>query len=375
MSINGEQQMNVAKPALPYRIAAWCVVLPYLLLACFGLRQVQREGMREHVLGLALILAVLCLLVYVLVRTHGVYRWNDGEIQYRSLFGTRSMRWDEIVKLDTRRFLGGWTRIILRDAWDKRLVVYSHLLPEASVLHSMLTHKLGHLEGAPEEQIKGLGETHYFPVGIRDLRGGTFIVRGDKLVHKGRRRIREVVLSEVQYVYRSRWNQAEEVIEVVSPPWETIEIPSATKGYDRLVGIIRMRAKNAVWVNMSDAEPRSLPEEIGYLKHRIEALRKEGRQKGPLVWLIVVVIVLAVLDVAMRSGLGWFTEGITIRDWAVFIGIITAVVIAVIIWRGTVGVRDELRWFELRLGSLEGQEAYERERKSEGGVHESENRE
>jgi len=260
MSSNAEGKMNTARAKPYFRVYALGVLVLYLALLHLFFTQMGRGDVGEHQVGVAVVAAVMFLCLYVIARSHVVYRWNDEEIRCRTLFCTRSMRWDEIVEYDIRRFLGGWTRLILRDARGTRLKVHSYLLREESRLHGALRDKLTHLEEAVAKEVADAGEAH-FPTRVGDVPGGTFIVRGDSLICKRGRNESEILLSQLhrgsqswRYESLEQVQPASEVTELVSWDGTAIQIPSTTKGYDRLVAYIRHRAPGAAWITADGAQ-------------------------------------------------------------------------------------------------------------------------
>jgi|GEM_PF-2292488 len=308
MSKSGKDEMNVARLNLYLRVYAWGVLVLYGFLLHFYLTELRRGGIGERLLGMAGVLAIFCFCLYLIVRTHGVYRWNDEEIQYATLLGKRSMRWEEIVRFDVRRFSGGWARTVLCDALDKRLTVYTYLMPENSPLHPVLREKLAHLEEAVAKEIEGLEEA-YFPLGIRELPGGTFIVRGDRLIHQRGRKSREILLTEIQQVNQSSifgdlGEPTSEVTELIPSTGAPLRIPSQTKGYDRLVAYIRARTKNATWVSSDRPVPESGPARTADARGKLGSSYR--RMTAPLetasfVFMIVMGLLLARF-VLTRSG-------------------------------------------------------------------------
>ncbi len=308
MSSNAEKRIRVAKPMLNFRIYAFGVLVLYLSLLRFFLTQIRTGEISEHLPGVMLALAVLCLCIYVLARAHGVYLWNDDEIRYITLSGSRSMRWDQIAEYDVRRFLGGLKVIILRDAWGKRLKVYSYLLRAESPVHGMLTQKLTQLEEALAKEVEAVGEAR-FPLGLRALPWGAFIVRGDKLIHKRGRKQREVVLTALQRVSQS-WRydqygaQSSEVTELVSKDGTTLEIPSATRGYDRLIAYVRYRATSAAWFTPDRPEPESGPRKVARVRdnlRRAQEWRNAIFAAGFFVCTLAVYIYLTILGSGRES--------------------------------------------------------------------------
>jgi len=265
--------INVAKVPLYWRIYAWGVLVLYLPLLQFYLVQVQREGMRENFVGLALVLGVLCLCLYAIVRTHCAYRWNDEEIRHTGLLGSRSIRWDEVVRFDVVRWQGSWTRVILHDSWGKRLTLYTFLLREDSRLHAVLREKLAHLEERWIKEIEDAGEAR-FPVRFPGWPTDAFIVRGDTLIHKSVLKKHEISLPQVhevspKFTYDEYGGQRSEVTELLSRDGKTIEIPSATKGYDKLVAYIRAHATNAAWVSADMPKPPHAPGAVPYARRDV----------------------------------------------------------------------------------------------------------
>jgi len=254
-----KKQMKIAKPELYYKLYAWGVLVLYLSLLRFCIDELRRGQITEHVVGMSLVAGVLCFCLYAIIRTHGVYRWDDEEIRYTTLFGTRSTRWNEIVRYRVRRFAGGFKRIVLNDGWGNRLTVHSYLLAEQSPLLQVVNEKLAALQQADMQEIEKSGEAQ-FPLGIRDLPLGLFIVRGDTLIHKRGRKTSEIPLVEVQRVVQSTeygedGEPASEVATLTTSDGITIQIPSETKGYDRLISYIRAHTKNAVWISAGAPEP------------------------------------------------------------------------------------------------------------------------
>jgi len=330
MTDKPEHHTNVARPTLTFKAGAWGGLLSVTLFLYYATTRVYgtlAEGMRD--LGPFVVLLVFFL--YAIVRTHEVYRWNNEEIRFRVLCHERSIRWDEIVRFHIRK-LGG--SCVLVGHRNRQLVIATFMLGEDPPLQRVLIEKLARLEERERNELAnevksiiGSGEARFRAA----WREGSFLVRGASLVHKRGRKSHELLLGDVEIVYQRGLKGSQGTI-IETRSGESLRIPSYTKGYRTLIGHIRAKAENAVWVNLHGPEPAGVRERTAYLTGKIKMIRESRRAAKLMLSVAAAIMVMVVAQSVWKvtrylPPLGTLTLVYTVPLQAVSLAFVSAIAI------------------------------------------------
>jgi hypothetical protein len=344
MNSNAEEKMNVERPRfLGYRVVAWVI----LIASCWGVYELLTSPPDEFLSSggragvTAAIAAMACGSLMAIVVSHGVYyAWDDEKIAVSFLGRKRFIRWGEIENV-VARLAGAFAIYDLSDVRGQRLRVHMHVLCWQSPLYAVLRDKWAPLVSEDLKKIEASGEAQ-FPVRVLGLPVGCFIVRGDKLVHKGVSRTREMTLTDVEVVYtrheHDEWPGARGC-ELMSRTGERMRISPRTTMHDRLIPYVQSRAKNALWVDLDGPEPTTPAEKAAYLRGNIDYLRKPKA------------IVLPFASMMLYGGLNLIFP----VDWieAVWGGLLFVAGLAGLIWWFAGGRARQVRRLRKRLSSVE----------------------